>query len=69
MYGSDYMPFEANGVVCVGLFDGADKAPFYHDEADTIDRVDPAYCAAATGATLALVRQAADPAFEDDPPE
>jgi acetylornithine deacetylase/succinyl-diaminopimelate desuccinylase-like protein len=69
MYGSDYMPFEANGVVCVGLFDGADKAPFYHDEADTIDRVDPAFCAAATGATLALVRQAADPAFEDDPPE
>ena len=63
MYGSDYMPFEANGVVCVGLFDGADEAPFYHDVTDTIDQVDASYCAAAARAALALVREAADPAF------
>ncbi|QDV38505.1 M28 family metallopeptidase [Tautonia plasticadhaerens] len=63
LYGSDYMPFEAIGVPCVGLFDGADRAPFYHDEADTPDRVDPDYCAAATLATLSLIREAADPGF------
>lgn len=66
MYGSDYMPFEANGVVCVGLFDGADTADFYHDEADTPDKVDSAYCASATAATLALIREASDPAFVID---
>lgn len=63
MYGSDYMPFEANGVVCVGLFDGADTAEFYHDEADTPDKVDTAFCASATAAALALIREASDPAF------
>ncbi len=66
MYGSDYMPFEANGVVCVGLFDGADEADFYHDKADTPDKVDANYCASATAAALALIREAADPAFEID---
>ena len=63
MYGSDYMPFEADGVVCVGLFDGADEAPFYHDVSDTTDQVDASYCADAARAALALVREAADPMF------
>ncbi|MEW4568689.1 M28 family peptidase [Tautonia sp. JC769] len=67
LYGSDYMPFEANGVVCVGLFDGADAADFYHHEADTPDKVDASYCSSATAAALALIREAADPAFEIGP--
>lgn len=67
LYGSDYTPFEAIGVPCVGLFDGADKAPFYHDEADSIDRVDAGFTAAASAATLSLVREAADPDFEPGP--
>ncbi|RUL89224.1 M28 family metallopeptidase [Tautonia sociabilis] len=66
MYGSDYMPFEAIGVVCVGLFDGADKAPIYHSQDDTLDQVDPAYCAAATRAALAIIVEAADPGFSLD---
>jgi Zn-dependent M28 family amino/carboxypeptidase len=45
MYGSDYMPFEAAGYPCVGLFDGADAEPFYHQATDTPEQVDPAYTA------------------------
>lgn len=67
MYGSDYMPFEADGVVCVGLFDSADAADFYHDQADTPDKVNAAYCASATAAALALIRDAADPSFHPAP--
>lgn len=66
MYGSDYIPFEALGVVCVGLFDGADTAPFYHDTTDAIEQVNVDYCAAATAAALALVCEAARPG--DGPP-
>lgn len=45
IYGSDYIPFEAIGVPCVGLYDGADGQPFYHTGDDSPAVVDPAYCA------------------------
>lgn len=45
LYGSDYMGFEALGYPCVGLFDGADRASFYHTEQDRPDVVDARYAA------------------------
>lgn len=40
IWNSDYMPFEAKGYPCVGLYDEAADAPFYHRSRDTIDKVD-----------------------------
>jgi hypothetical protein len=34
------MPFEGKGVPCIGLFDGAADAPFYHSVDDTTANVD-----------------------------
>lgn len=59
IYGSDYLPFEAAGYACVGLFDGADREPFYHTGDDRLEDVDPIYCARAAGAVVELIR--ADP--------
>jgi Zn-dependent M28 family amino/carboxypeptidase len=42
---SDYMPFESEGVVCIGVFDGADHEPFYHTAHDCLEQVDVDYCA------------------------
>jgi esterase/lipase superfamily enzyme len=55
IYGSDYIPFERFGYVCVGLFDGADDRPFYHSRDDTPDKVDVSYCASATRLALATL--------------
>jgi monoamine oxidase len=44
IYSSDYMPFEHYGYVCNGLFDGADRQPFYHTSSDTLDKVDMSAC-------------------------
>lgn len=55
LYGSDYMGFEELGYPCVGLFDGADKAPFYHAETDLPDVVDSRYVAEALRIVLATV--------------
>lgn len=59
IYGSDYLPFEAAGHACVGLFDGADREPFYHTGDDRLEDVDPVYCARAAAAVIELIR--ADP--------
>jgi hypothetical protein len=40
IYSSDYMPFEKEGYACIGFFDGADSADFYHTSNDTIHTVD-----------------------------
>lgn len=53
LYGTDYMPFEAEGFVCLGVFDGADKKPFYHTEEDAPDVVDPEYAAEVVRMVLA----------------
>lgn len=40
IWDSDYMPFEARGFACIGLFDGGTDSPHYHSTTDTPDRVD-----------------------------
>ncbi len=40
IYGSDYMPFEARGVPCIGFYDGGDASPHYHHSSDIIENVD-----------------------------
>ena len=59
LYGTDYLPFEAAGYPVVGMYDGADTEPFYHNAADTPDKVDPDYHARVASAALELVRAAA----------
>lgn len=54
IYGSDYIPFEAAGFACIGLYDGADDQPFYHSGTDTPDGVDAEYTAKAARAVAAL---------------
>ncbi len=55
IYGSDYIPFEAAGYACIGLYDGADDQPFYHSGTDTPDGVDVDYTAKAASAVLRLL--------------
>jgi len=40
IWSSDYMPFEAKGYPCIGLYDGAADAPFYHTTQDKMAQVD-----------------------------
>lgn len=42
-YGSDYLPFEAQGYTIVGLYEAGKDYPEYHSTKDTFDRVDFAY--------------------------
>lgn len=55
IYSSDYMPFEHFGYVCIGAFDGADAAPFYHTSNDTPDKVRVSFCAEVIRMILATV--------------
>jgi hypothetical protein len=55
IYSSDYMPFEHLGYVCIGAFDGADTAPFYHTVNDTLDKVDMGFCTEVIRMVLATV--------------
>jgi Peptidase family M28 len=55
IWNSDYMPFEERGYVCIGLYDGAADAPFYHTVNDTLDRVDLARLAEVTKLLVATV--------------
>lgn len=54
-YGSDYMPFEANGEVITGFYEGTESS-YPHTQNDTLANLDPTYvynvAKAATGATL-----------------
>lgn len=54
IYSSDYMPFEADGVVVVGAFDGEGN-PNYHNSSDTPATLDYGYLADVTRMTLATV--------------
>lgn len=40
IWNSDYMPFEAKGYPCIGLYDGAADSSFYHSTLDTVGVVD-----------------------------
>ena len=59
LYGTDYLPFEAAGFPAVGMYDGADTEPFYHNAADTPEKVDADYHARVTSAALEIVKAAA----------
>lgn len=59
LYGTDYLPFEEAGFAAVGLYDGADTEPFYHNEKDLPGVVDADFHARAASAALDLVKLAA----------
>ena len=59
LYATDYIAFEAAGFPAVGMYDGADTEPFYHNAADLPAVVDPDYHARVASAALDLVRAAA----------
>jgi Zn-dependent M28 family amino/carboxypeptidase len=65
IWNSDYMPFEALGYACIGLYDGAADAPFYHSPADTLDKVDLAHLAEVTRLVVATVATIVRPAPAD----
>jgi Zn-dependent M28 family amino/carboxypeptidase len=54
IYGSDYLPFEADGVVVIGAFDGEGN-PNYHHTSDAPDTLDYGYLADVTRMTLATL--------------
>lgn len=59
IWDSDYMPFEARGFPCIGLFDGGNEGAVYHTTRDTPDRVDYARLEQATRLTVAILAHAA----------
>lgn len=59
IYDSDYMPFERQGYVCIGAFDGSTVAPFYHTVEDTLDKVDTRFCTDVARMVVATVLKAA----------
>ena len=42
-------------MACIGLFDGADSKPFYHQSTDVLGTVDVPYCAEAARLLVATV--------------
>jgi Peptidase family M28 len=62
IWNSDYMPFEAKGYACIGIYDGAADAPFYHSTEDTLDKVDLARAAEVTRLVVATVATIMRPA-------
>lgn len=60
IWSSDYMPFEAKGFPCIGLFDGAADAPFYHTTQDKIAQVDLARLTEVTALVCAFVATTAE---------
>lgn len=59
IWSSDYMPFEAIGAPCIGLFDGGTEGAVYHTTEDTPDRVDYGRLEQATRLTVAILAHAA----------
>jgi Zn-dependent M28 family amino/carboxypeptidase len=60
IWNSDYMPFEAKGYPCIGLYDGAADAPFYHTTLDTMGVVDLARLIEVTSMVCAFVANIAE---------
>ena len=73
IYSSDYMPFEHYGYTCIGVYDGADAAPFYHTSNDTFDKVDLAFYTEVIRLAIATIlevsgkRSGAALVFDPDP--
>lgn len=59
IWSSDYMPFEAQGFACIGLYDGGTEGAVYHTVQDTPDRVDFGRLEQATRLTVAIAAHAA----------
>jgi len=62
IYDSDYEPFEAEGFVVIGAYDGSaqeDQNPHYHDSSDTPDLIDWNYLNSVTKMVLATVLKVA----------
>jgi Zn-dependent M28 family amino/carboxypeptidase len=62
IYDSDYEPFEAEGFVVIGAYDGSaqeDQNPHYHDSSDTPDLIDWDYLTSVTKMVLATVLKVA----------
>lgn len=59
IWDSDYMPFEARGFPCIGLYDGGAEGSHYHTTRDTPDHVDYGRLQQATRLTVAIAAQAA----------
>lgn len=55
IYSSDYMPFEAKGYPCIGLYDNGADHPFYHSTGDTVTLVDTARLVAVTRMVCAFI--------------
>jgi len=60
IWSSDYMPFEAKGFPCIGLYDGAADAPFYHTTQDKVGQVDMTRLAEVTALVCAFVATTAE---------
>lgn len=55
IWNSDYMPFEAKGYPCVGLYDDGAEQPFYHSTGDTIANVNKDKLAGTARTVLATI--------------
>lgn len=55
IWNSDYMPFEAKGYPCVGLYDDGAEEPFYHSTRDTTDNVNKEKLASVARSVLATI--------------
>lgn len=54
-YGSDYIPFERQGIPIAGLYEAGKDYPHYHKATDTADHVDFAYVHAMARLALAFL--------------
>ena len=59
IWASDYMPFEAQGFACIGLYDGGAEDALYHTTQDRPDRVDYIRVEQATRLAVAIAAEAA----------
>ena len=59
IWASDYMPFEAQGFPCIGLYDGGAEGAHYHTTHDTPDNVDYQRLEQATRLVVAILASAA----------
>ena len=57
IYDSDYEPFEADGIVVIGAYDGSAEPenPHYHSVTDTVDFINWPFLASVTKMVLATV--------------
>ena len=60
IWNSDYMPFEKKGFPCIGLYDGAADAAFYHTTQDKVSQVDMPRLAEVTALLCAFVATTAE---------